>query len=239
MHFFRRLPEIKAMTFDLDDTLYNNRPVIQYLEQQFRQWMGQNHPVTNNQPEGWWLAVKKEVAIKFPDLIHDVTLWRHKQVETGLMSLGYGREQAVEAADSAIAETLRLRNLIDVPEETHQVLSKLADHLPLIAISNGNANPSVIGLDTYFQATLRAGPDGRAKPYPDMFTTAVNTLGLNPSSILHVGDHGRTDVLGAINYGLSACWFNDQRYNARTFSKLKVLPDIEIQRLEELLVLLR
>ena len=34
MHFYRQLPVIEAMTFDLDDTLYDNRPVIRRVEAQ-------------------------------------------------------------------------------------------------------------------------------------------------------------------------------------------------------------
>ena len=35
MEFFRRLSGIRAISFDLDDTLYDNRPVIEHAEQ----WM--------------------------------------------------------------------------------------------------------------------------------------------------------------------------------------------------------
>ncbi len=34
MHFYRPLERISAITFDLDDTLYDNRPVIARTEQQ-------------------------------------------------------------------------------------------------------------------------------------------------------------------------------------------------------------
>ena len=33
MEFFRRLHDIRAISFDLDDTLYDNRPVIERAEQ--------------------------------------------------------------------------------------------------------------------------------------------------------------------------------------------------------------
>lgn len=35
MHFYRPLAPIKAMTFDLDDTLYDNHPVIEKLSGKF------------------------------------------------------------------------------------------------------------------------------------------------------------------------------------------------------------
>ncbi|SVK45665.1 flavin mononucleotide phosphatase [Acinetobacter baumannii] len=33
MHFYRPLRPLAALTFDLDDTLYDNRPVIRQTEQ--------------------------------------------------------------------------------------------------------------------------------------------------------------------------------------------------------------
>ncbi|MCE0493550.1 5-amino-6-(5-phospho-D-ribitylamino)uracil phosphatase YigB [Vibrio salinus] len=238
MHFFRRLPEIQAMSFDLDDTLYKNQAVIDNMEVKFREWLVANHPVSGLKDRDWWLELKRAVLIDHPDIVHDVTLWRHTQIKCGLIKLGYNDTEANQAADVAMQEVLRLRNLISVPESTHRVLRLLSKKIPLVAISNGNANPESIGLSQYFQLELRAGPDGRAKPYPDMFEVAIAHLGVCPESVLHVGDHGRTDVLGAKNHGLSACWFNDRVYTARTFEKLTILPDIEIRHLDELLELI-
>lgn len=237
MRCFRRLSDIKALTFDLDDTLYDNRPVIEHLEVGFRQWFAEHYPISTQRDGRWWLKIKRAVVETNPELKHDVTLWRHAQLKSGLERLGMESLQAKAAADEAIGEVLRLRNQIRIPEKTHQVLSALAKSFPLIAISNGNADPEKIGLGHYFQLALRAGPDGRAKPWPDMFVTAQRHLQLSPESILHVGDHGRTDVQGAVEFGMQACWMNDQQDTAISRPHLKVLPTIEIASLDELLFL--
>lgn len=234
MLIYRKLSPIQAMTFDLDDTLYDNRPVIRHVEQQVTLWLQREHPVTATQPAQWWQAVKLKVAEQDPWLRNDVSLWRFIQIRTGLLELGYIQSDAELAADAAMQEVLRLRNLIDVPADTHQVLGELAARVPLVAITNGNVDAAKIGLSDYFQLVLRAGPDGHAKPHSDMFTQARECLDLPAEAILHVGDHPVTDVQGARLNGFQACWFNDQGLNPRVTPKTKLLPDVEIHALSQL-----
>ncbi|MBY8138529.1 5-amino-6-(5-phospho-D-ribitylamino)uracil phosphatase YigB [Vibrio fluvialis] len=234
MLIYRNLQPIQAMTFDLDDTLYDNRPVIRHVEQQAALWLHRQHPVTASQPMPWWKALKMRLAEDNPWLTHDVTLWRFEQIRQGLIALGYGPQPAEQAASDALEEVMRLRNLVDVPEETHRVMAQLAAKVPLVAITNGNVNVEKIGLGHYFQLVLKAGPDGHAKPYPDMFDKARTFLGLPAHAILHVGDHLVTDVQGAKQNGFQACWYNDQGLTLRATAKARLLPDIEIHKLSQL-----
>ncbi|MCG3722309.1 5-amino-6-(5-phospho-D-ribitylamino)uracil phosphatase YigB [Vibrio cincinnatiensis] len=238
MHFYRQLQPIQAMTFDLDDTLYDNHPVIRHLEQQIAQWLYQHHPVTATQSMAWWNQLKWQLASEDPWLNHDVTLWRFEQIRQGLHRLGYSPSQAKQAAEEAIEEVLRLRNLVTVPTLTHQVLRSLAQKRPLVAITNGNVDVEKIGLSDYFQRVLKAGPDGRAKPYPDLFCKARQFLQLPASAILHVGDHLVTDVQGAKENGFQACWYNDHGHTLRASRDAKVLPDVEVNSLSQLSALI-
>ncbi|MGX9418618.1 5-amino-6-(5-phospho-D-ribitylamino)uracil phosphatase YigB [Vibrio sp. RC27] len=237
MRCYRSLPTIKAMTFDLDDTLYDNHPVIANLEEKVLQWMRQNYPITQECSRQWWFEIKQRVIAQNPNLKHDVTEWRREQIRLGLVLLGYDDPKAKHAADHTIIEVLRLRNCIDVPHETYRVLSILSQHIPLIAITNGNVDPSRIGLSDYFQMVLKAGPDGRAKPNSDMFQAAQAKLNIPASSILHIGDHPITDVYGAWDNGFSSCWFNDKSLTIRHSIKFKTLPDLEIDQLADLITL--
>lgn len=45
-----------------------------------------------------------------------------------------------------------------------------------MAITNGNAQPELFGLSDYFRFVLRAGPDGRSKPFADMYHLAAERL---------------------------------------------------------------
>ncbi|MGO1296095.1 MAG: 5-amino-6-(5-phospho-D-ribitylamino)uracil phosphatase YigB [Vibrio sp.] len=236
--FYRNMPAIQAMTFDLDDTLYDNWPVIQHLDSEITKWMYERHPVTATKSLQWWADVKQKVLIEQPMLRHDVSQWRLQQIAQGLGLLGYEPEQALTAAQAAMEQVHYLRNLVTVPQETHRVLAQLAQHIPLVAITNGNVDAEKIGLSQYFTAVFRAGPDGRAKPYGDLFEKAAAVLPCERAHILHVGDHPVTDVFGAKQHGFQACWFNDRFDNAKQCQRLTVLPDMEIQTLAPLLTLI-
>tara|TARA_Y100001956_G_scaffold82613_1_gene104338 strand:+ start:2458 stop:3180 length:723 start_codon:yes stop_codon:yes gene_type:complete len=237
MIFYRRLGPIKAMTFDLDDTLYDNRPIILQLEEKATQWLHSYHPISATRSNEWWRDKKRQVLAANEWLKNDVTAWRFEQVFSGLIELGYSQAQANSAASDLIEQVLIYRSDFTVPESAHQVLMQLANVMPLIAITNGNVNVEKIGLAPYFSNVFKAGPDGYAKPHPQLFDKAVRLLNLPRSSILHVGDHLVSDVFGAKSSGLSACWFNDQSKNIRQHSRASILPDVEVKRLQDLLLL--
>ena len=62
LRFYRNIPTIKSMTFDLDDTLYDNHPVIVGLEQKTADWMHQHHPISQNMSHQEWRLLKFKLA---------------------------------------------------------------------------------------------------------------------------------------------------------------------------------
>jgi putative hydrolase of the HAD superfamily len=60
------------------------------------------------------------------------------------------------------------------------------------------------GARSLFAATIYSMDVGHAKPRPEIFATAVRTLGIPPGEILHIGDNERTDVRGALAAGFRA-----------------------------------
>ena len=234
------IPQIKVISFDLDDTLYDNHPVIVRTEQAMHDWLYQNYPETQTLASDHWQKLKQEVLSGQPDLKHDVTHWRWVVLKIGFMALGYDEIAAVQIADRAIEHVLSVRNDIDMPILTHQVLAKLSQHFPLVAISNGNADVEKIGLAPYFSLVLRAVKDGLAKPESDMFVTTCEHFGISPQALLHVGDHALSDVIGAQLSGAIACWFNpnQQTWSPKESRYQRHQPDWEIEQLSELYALI-
>ncbi|MDV7106075.1 5-amino-6-(5-phospho-D-ribitylamino)uracil phosphatase YigB [Vibrio sp. TH_r3] len=234
MHIYRSFNSIKALSFDLDDTLYDNHPVIMKVESEMEMWLHSNHPVSKTLSRQQWHTIKLELASSIPSLVHDVTKLRQTQIEFGLKQLGYSDLQAKNAAQVGIEYALWLRNQVDVPNDSHLTLKALAKKYPLVAITNGNVNVEKIGLSDYFDFVLQAGPDGRSKPYSDMFSTAAKQLNLPKQNILHIGDHLISDVSGAKQSGYTTCWINTLKSPLNIQSKINVLPDIEIEHINEL-----
>ncbi|MBI0459531.1 5-amino-6-(5-phospho-D-ribitylamino)uracil phosphatase YigB, partial [Dickeya dianthicola] len=145
---------------------------------------------------------------------------------------------AAAGADAVMAEFARWRSRIAVPQETHDTLRALGQRWPLVAITNGNADPHACGLGEYFQFILRAGPDGRSKPWHDMYQLAAERLNLPLHNLLHVGDDLTTDVAGAIRSGVQSCWINLHDGNLMQIHDSRLLPHVEIFSLASLTTLL-
>ncbi|ABU78943.1 5-amino-6-(5-phospho-D-ribitylamino)uracil phosphatase YigB [Cronobacter sakazakii] len=234
MYFYRPLGAIAALTFDLDDTLYDNRPVIARTEQETLAFMQRYHPRLSAFTAADLHRARTALRQQEPEIYHDVTEWRRRAIEQVMLEAGLSAHEASEGANEAMLNFARWRSRIEVPEENLEALQQLAKKWPLVAITNGNAEPEQFGLGGLFQFVLRAGPHGRAKPYSDMYHLAAQKLGVAPEAILHVGDDLTTDVAGAIRSGVQACWINLLDGDLMQIDDSRLLPHLEISRLASL-----
>ncbi|QKJ89148.1 Flavin mononucleotide phosphatase [Paramixta manurensis] len=238
MHFYRPLHSIKAMTFDLDDTLYDNHPVIRKTTAESHAFLQAYHPALQDFSLEDYQTLRNRLLAQEPDIYHDVSEWRRRAVEQAMRDIGLTAQEAAEGADKVMEVFAHWRSKIEVPEETHITLAALAERMPLVAITNGNAQPHLFGLDKYFRFVLRAGPDGRAKPYEDMYHLAAVRLGVPLGNILHVGDDLTTDVAGSLRCGMQSCWINLREGNLMHIQDSRLLPHIEISQLASLTTLI-
>ncbi|MFT6250096.1 MAG: putative hydrolase of the HAD superfamily [Cognaticolwellia sp.] len=242
MKFYRRLTEIKAISFDLDDTLYSNKPVMQIIGEKMigyfshmpilQQCMSDQHKLLDAQ---FWSPFRHQALLKRPDLVHDVVQVRLVSYQLGFISLGFTDVIAQQQAQAALDYFIELRSDFTVPEQSKKILANLSEKYPLIAISNGNVDTKALGLSQYFQHIYHAGwqVDGRLlkqKPESDMFTVACQQLAIKPSQLLHVGDCGRADIQGALRAGCQAAWLSCYDIG----QPIKVLPHIELNKLVQL-----
>ena len=90
-------------------------------------------------------------------------------------------------------------------------IKKLARVYKLGCLTNGNADIEIIGIDKFFEFNISSKDVGANKPSKNHFHSARELLGLSKDEILHIGDHKINDMLGAINYGCEALWFNPDK----------------------------
>lgn len=235
MQFFRRLQPVQAISFDLDDTLYDNGPVINHAEQWIADYMRSEYLACAMYDRHYWDMLKAELQAETPSLKDDVSLCRIRMFETGLQRGGMPASQAQIEARRGFEEFLRVRSLVNVPAKSFNLLEKLSAHLPVVAMTNGNVMPEKIGLSRYFKLVLKAGNGCRMKPAADLFQEMSRQLKIAPEHILHVGDDQYTDVFGAIRNGYQSAWLNLHPEHPLT---VKVLPHLMIHDIDELLALL-
>lgn len=235
MKYYRPLKPFKAISFDLDDTLYDNHPIIENAELSILAYINKNFPELAELTRKQWLLYKNIEIRNFPELAHDVSLARLQTLTRVMTIYGIPQYKAVEYAKQTLAEFVKLRSNFTVPQESVQLLEKLAKYYPLIALTNGNVDAAQIQLDNKFRFILKAGNGLKSKPQGDLFIEAARRLDIDVSDILHVGDHLISDVYGAQNNGAQAIWFNP---NKQSLNGARLLPSVEISHLDQLYKLL-
>ncbi len=237
MRFYRRLSTFKAISFDLDDTLYDNFPVITKAEQELQQFLVEQVPECSALGSDFWLQHRNVCLSNQPELCHDVTALRLACMQNGIQSLGYSEEQAKLKTKQALDFFLSHRNNLQVPATVTKLLAQLAQKYPLVAISNGNVSIDDIGLREYFTHSFFAGAGNLQKPENDMFKQACNALNIEPKHLLHIGDCTHADIYGALSAGCQTIWVNNDQFGLRK-KPLKVLPTAEFERVEQLKIFL-
>jgi len=236
MKFYKPLRSFKAISFDLDDTLYDNHPIITKAEADFFTYLTTTYPKLTELTEKKWHLYKNLMVKETPSLRHDVSLWRKEILKRVMVVYGMTMLDAIKHSELAFQEFLRLRSDFSVPQKSIDLLKQLSLHYPVVAITNGNVNVKQIGLHDSFEFILKAGDGFNSKPHVDLFQQAALKLDIAMSDILHIGDHLITDVYGAQNNNAQAVWFNPNGKNSLDGAKL--LPVVEIADIQDLLNLI-
>lgn len=195
---------LRALTLDLDDTLWPIVPTIQRAERVLQDWLQRHAPRTAAMLDlAAMRALREQVALELPELSHDLSALRREAIRRALASAGDDPALAAEAFEVFFAERQRVECFDDVKP----ALERLASRYTLLALTNGNADLVRIGLDAWFRAgNLGAREVGVAKPDARIFHAACARLGCAPHEVLHVGDDAMMDVAGAQASGLHAGW---------------------------------
>lgn len=238
MRFNRRISTIKAISFDLDDTLYSNRQVMINTDAAmvaYFQRLASKYNLSNQQYDfNFWQPYRQQALAAKPELTHDVTQARIVTYQYGFAALGMPTANIDAEVADAMAYFLSHRNQVKVPENIHHFLTQLSQHFPLVAISNGNVDTDIIGISKYFRFIFHAGNGFKQKPNSDLFHLALNKLNLQPKELLHVGDCGYADIKGAIRAGCQSAWLNCYDVG----KPIRQLPDIELNQVTDLADLL-
>ncbi|WP_166419561.1 HAD-IA family hydrolase [Pseudoalteromonas sp. Z1A8] len=229
IRFNRAIKPFSVMSFDLDDTLYSNHPIIKAAVKAQQNYLNALPGYQEQGPQYWQLC-RELAVIQNPDLADDVTKWRKHTLRLALSKLGFTADEVEHHANAAYNAFADARSNIVVSDDVLNLLDNLAKHFTLVAITNGNVEIERFNLHNKFELVLQAGMHGKAKPHTTLFDKAAAHLNVAKSDILHIGDSLDTDVQGANNAGCQSVWLNDQGANYA----YKGLADIEIANIHAL-----
>lgn len=198
--------KIKAITLDLDDTLWPIWPTIERAEKALHDWLGAHAPMTAAlfaNPAAL-REIRNEMTTARPDLKHDMSSLRRESIRLALYRAGENPMLAEPAFDVFFAE----RQNVILFEDALPALEFLASRFPLVALSNGNADIHRVGLGRFFRAAISAREFGVGKPDPRIFHAAAGAVDVVAQEVLHIGDDATLDALGGLNAGMQVAWLN-------------------------------
>lgn len=228
----RSLESVKAISFDLDDTLWHCAPAIARADAALFAWFGEHTPgiVAQHTPASLQVY-QSSIRQAFPELSRCVTATRLAGLRTLLREFGY----AESLAEEAFAVFYRARSEVELYQGAVEMLKALKSRYRLAAITNGNADLDLIGISGYFDVIYAANLELAPKPEPDMFLRCLSQLALPASALLHIGDNPVADVGGGLNASVQTLWFN--QYNDSWPEHLP-RPHFQAQSLSDIVTLL-
>lgn len=222
-------PPIKAILFDLDETLWPLLPVLEHAETTLYDWLAIHLPGITRQFSNTELsALRTELRPTNPRFAYDLWALRHATL-THAYRLGSKTSNEInikicnEASDeinSEISTTDKLlinqamqifstaRNAVTPFDDVLPGLANLQSNFMIGSVSNGFADLHAIGIAHHFKVSLAAHQFGCAKPDPRIFHAACAALSVAPHEVLYVGDDPWLDIQGAQDAGLHAAWMN-------------------------------
>ena len=223
---------LKLITLDLDNTLWNVTPTLIRAEKSLASWVNDNVPEAKPfyQKENL-ISLRQQFNKQHPDKKHFPTTMRKTLLKQCFLQSGLSNSKAEETMEAAFSVFIKERNNIDFFPETLNILTTLSKQYPIIALTNGNADLSLIGINDFFTAHFSAESTGKPKPDTRMFTDALATTGNKAAQTLHIGDHPTEDIQAASSLGINTIWFNQ---NKKMDSSL-CNPTVEIHVLSDLL----
>lgn len=197
---------VRAISIDLDDTLWPVRPTLERAHDSLCRWLDARAPgaAALLRDRDFVAAARQGMALRQPSISHDVSAMRRQLIAGALAQAG---------ADAALMEPAfalyyAQRQQVTLFADAEPALAHLARRYRLVALTNGNADIHAIGLGRYFHASISATDVGAAKPDAAIFRAAADAVGARPKEILHIGDDPHMDGLGALQSGMQMAWIN-------------------------------
>lgn len=225
---------IKAITFDLDDTLWPLKPTLIRAEAECYQWLQENaKPLTDKFSLADIGAYRFKLFSTSDAFKNQISQLRIETIKIMAIESGYSSEDAATLSVNAFEVHYALRQQVTCYDGVESMLEALHKNFILGSISNGNADVKLTSIGRFFSFALTAEKLNISKPQTGIFTAAlqrINTYADSPivaSQVVHVGDDFNCDVVGAKRAGFKAIWLTADKQQPAPSTPYLATEDIE------------
>ena len=197
------------ITFDLDDTLWDNRPTILKAEIDTRKWIEDKVGEVQWGDFDDFLSLREELIKEDASVEWDISKLR-KEIFRKKISHITPSNLRDEIVDKAFDIFITRRHEIELFDGVKESLENLSKKYILGVLTNGNADVYRFDIGKYFKFSISSLEAKNSKPNRAHFDKAIELVdGIQFNQILHIGDHQINDILGAYNLGIDTLWFNN------------------------------
>ncbi|EGR2698225.1 TPA: HAD family hydrolase [Vibrio parahaemolyticus] len=236
---------LKAIFFDMDETLCGTSQADKAAGQKFAAWIQQTYPQVSDPQaflQRYLQGVYKKLNAEFPQLVAllpDENAFRCGLIQTILAEHGIhiDAEQAQQAQH--YFDSARMGAFTFFPG-VKEMLMDLRKHYKLVVITNGpifSQHPKLKAtqMDEWVDHIIVGGEEPEEKPAASIFQKALNLVDIKPEEALHIGDSLAADIAGANNMGILSVWVNATGASNPT----EITPNFEIRETVELKEILK
>ncbi len=197
------LARIRAITLDLDDTLWPVWPTIERAQAALVAWLAPQAPraaaLADNRSAH--LATRQTVLAAHPEIAHDLGAQRLYILRHMLTQAG--EDPALAEPGFAVFHEARQR--VELFDDALPALTALAERYPSWR-STANADVTRIGIGHHFRAAVSAARVGVSRD-ARIFHAGADAAGVR-AEVLHIGDDPTLDGHGALIAGMQFAWIN-------------------------------
>ncbi|TQV72004.1 HAD-IA family hydrolase [Aliikangiella marina] len=191
---------IKLISFDLDDALYDNKPVLFEAERLCNQFLADEFNRQNREFDLQnFYEIRHRLMESTDPSMENMTQMR----QVAITEICQDLEDSGSVAAKALEIFLTARSNAAVPAKIHTMMERLAKQFTLVSVTNGNCDPNKLSIGQFFSKNYSPVEGFRAKPQPEMLLKVLDDFSLERSQVLHIGDSLDKDGLAAKNAGVS------------------------------------
>ncbi|XP_065214358.1 N-acylneuraminate-9-phosphatase [Planococcus citri] len=230
-----KLSNIKAILFDMDNTLINTRVGDNQTCEKLSYYLNENFNLD--------FEAAEKVTSKYLQLFRenpqssDVSIYEWR-LSLWKKALGPMYDHI---ADEVSKEYRRLRyHYVKLPSEVRSLLDELQSSYRLCLISNGTSDGQwekiqECGLESCFECIVISGETPWKKPDANIFYKACDELNVKPEQCVIIGDRIETDIEGGKNASLAATiWIHHTNDSYQLLPGENNCPDFVINKVTEL-----
>ena len=229
---------IRLITLDLDNTLWDIEKTMLRAEKELRVHLKN---VSDKAFDIYCSETASEIRNHLlrvqPELRSNLTEFRKLLLGEIFFRAGHSIQDSKALANSAFNTFFEFRNKVVFFDGAIDVLTALSEKYKVYALTNGNADIKMIGIDKYLSGAVSSADVGVSKPSPEIFEAVLNKAGEEAESCIHVGDDYEDDIVGANNAGMASIWLNHRHQSDPSMNlATKVVSKVtEIPRAVELI----